>query len=253
LKPDETVLVLPFSVTGNSMQWLAQTDMYFRLAGGNSAIVPRDYEAWPIVNSLLTKTLIPDPAAQLEAFCAAHRVTTIASEASHNDLWAPMLAAIDSSPGDAGGLLIYRVASANTFNGVTASAMERRADEARFAALGNAASAYLLAGADRDILSPMEVQRRGLLPPHWVADPDVRTKNGLFLGPLAGGLIGIGVVGSYDALRPLLERYRPLAEQIYFPYPRKLTSEVAGNTFMRLMVIAFKPAALANSRLFQMH
>jgi hypothetical protein len=68
----------------------------------------------------------------------------------------------------------------------------------------------------------------------------------LYLGQLDHGLIGIGVVGSYAALRPLIQHYRPLAEQIYFPYPRELKGEPAGNTFMRLLVMAFTPAALAN-------
>jgi hypothetical protein len=246
LKPDETVLVLPFSVTGNSMEWLARTNMYFRLAGGNSAIMPRDYEAWPIVNAFLAKTLLPNPVGQIEAFCAAHEVTTIAVEASHGALWAPALASLDASPAAAGGMIIYRVPEANGYHGIAAVEMERRADEARFAALTEAARVYLAGGGNAARLSPMEMQRRGLLPPHWVNDPDVRTKNGLYLGQLDHGLIGIGVVGSYAALRPLIQHYRPLAEQIYFPYPRELKGEPAGNTFMRLLVMAFTPAALAN-------
>jgi hypothetical protein len=246
LKPDETVLVLPFGITGSSMLWLAQTDMYFRMAGGRSANIPHDYQAWPIVNSFTTKTLLPDPGQQLEAFCAAHRVTTIVAEAAQNDLWAPMLAAIDKSPKTTGGMIIYRVGNLSAYNRVSAEEMERRADDARFAALAEAARVYLGKGGNLALLSPMELQNRGLLPPHWVNDRDVRTQNGLFLGPFGDGLIGIGIVGSYDALRPLIERYRPAAERIYFPYPRELTGEPGGNTFMRLLVIAFKPQALAN-------
>jgi hypothetical protein len=248
LKPNETVLVLPFGITGSSMLWLAQTDMYFRMAGGRSANIPHDYQAWPIVNSFTTKTLLPDPERQLEAFCAAHRVTTILAEAAQNDLWAPMLAAIDKSPRTAGGMIIYRVGDLSAYNGITAEEMERRADDARFAALAEAARVYLAKGGNPALLSAMELQNRGLLPPHWVNDPDVRTRNGLFLGPLGDGLIGIGVDGSYDALRPLIERYRRAAEKIYFPYPRELAGEPRGNTFMRLLVIAFKPQALANPR-----
>jgi hypothetical protein len=245
LKPNETVLVLPFGITGSSMLWLAQTNMYFRMAGGRSANTPRDYQGWPIVNSFLTKTLLPDPIGQLEAFCAGHRVTTIAAEASQNDLWAPMLAAIDPSPKTAGGMAIYRAGDLSAYNGITAEEMERRADEVRFTTLAEAARTYLAKGGNLTILSPMEVQSRGLLPPHWVNDSDVRTQNGLFLGPVGDGLIGIGVVGSYKALRPLIERYRSVEATIYFPYPRELTGEPTGNTFMRLLVIAFKPQTLA--------
>ncbi|MGH8338242.1 MAG: hypothetical protein ACRETL_15780, partial [Gammaproteobacteria bacterium] len=67
-----------------------------------------------------------------------------------------------------------------------------------------------------------------------------------FLGPLNSGAIGIGVVGSYKALQPLIRRYRPLAAKLYFPYPKELVGEPRGSTFMRLLVIAFAPAALAH-------
>jgi hypothetical protein len=58
----------------------------------------------------------------------------------------------------------------------------------------------------------------------------------LWLGPRDGGLIGVGVVGSYDALAPLIAKYRGDAVQIYFPYPRSLAINPKGNTFMRMLV-----------------
>jgi hypothetical protein len=242
--PGETVLILPFGVTGNSMQWLAQTDMYFRLAGGNSAIMPRDYEAWPIVDAFLAKTLIPDPADQLKAFCAVHGVTAIAAEAARSDLWTPVLASLDPAPRTAAGIIVYRVPDLSAYRGISAVEMERRADGARFETLLEGARAYLARGGDPARLSPSELQMHGLLPADWVDDSDVRTKNGLFLGPLDDGTIGVGVVGSYEALQPLIERYRPLAATVYFPYPKELAGQPRGDTFMRLLVISFKPAAL---------
>ena len=247
LTPGETVLVLPFSVTGNSMQWLAQTDMYFRMAGGNSAIMPRDYEAWPIVNAFLTKTLIPDPAVQLKAFCAAHDVTAIAAEAARSGLWTPLLASLDPAPRTAAGMIVYRVSDLSAYRGITAVEMERRADEARFEALLKGARAYLAGGGDPARLSPGELQKSGLLPADWVADSGVRTKNGLFLGPLDDGTIGVGVVGSYQALQLLIEHYRPIAATVYFPYPKELTGPPAGDTFMRLLVMSFKPTVWPQS------
>ena len=245
LAPDETVLVLPFGVTGSSMQWLAQTDTYFRMAGGASAVMPRDFEAWPIVNAFLSKTLIPDPADQLKAFCAAHGVTVIAAETSTSDLWTPTLALLDPSPQTAGGVTIYRVPDVSAYRGTSASEMERRADEARFYALVKGARAYLANGDDPVKLSPLELQKHGLLPAHWVADADVRTKNGLFLGPLGDGTIGVGVVGSYPGLRGVINQYRAVAANLYFPYPRPLAGGPHGDTFMRLLVIAFQPKVLA--------
>jgi hypothetical protein len=91
------------------------------------------------------------------------------------------------------------------------------------------------------------VQKLGLLPPNWVSDPDVATHNGLWLGPRDGGLIGIGVVGSYEALTPLIAKHREDAVQIYFPYPRALTGNPKGDTFMRMLVIVFDRDGLARA------
>ena len=190
LAPNQIVIVLPYGVTGNSMQWLAQCGMYFRMAGGISPIMPRDFEAWPIVNAFLTKTLLPDAADQLKAFCAAHDVTAIIVEASHNDLWAPLLTSLDPAPRNIGSVLLYRVPDVSAYRSIPAAEMERRADQARFGELVSAARRYLAQGLNPAGLTPLAVEKRGLLPPHAVNDPDIRTKNGLFLGPLADGTIG---------------------------------------------------------------
>ncbi len=88
----------------------------------------------------------------------------------------------------------------------TALEMERLDAETRFDTLVAAARKYLADGRDPASLTPLAVQKLGLLPPNWVSDPDVATNNGLWLGPRDGGLIGVGVVGSYEALAPLMER-----------------------------------------------
>jgi hypothetical protein len=141
-------------------------------------------------------------------------------------------------------MIVYRVPGLNALRGFTAVEMERRDGEARFEALLKGARSYLELGGDPARLSPGELQKRGLLPADWVADSDIRTKNGLFLGPLDDGTIGIGVVGSYEALQPLIGHYRSLTANVYFPYPKKLDGPPRGDTFMRLLVISFKLAAL---------
>jgi hypothetical protein len=77
-----------------------------------------------------------------------------------------------------------------------------------------------------------------------VNETAVRTANGLFAGPLGDGRIGIGVVGSYEALQPLIARYRGRAARVYFPWPRELATPPHGDTFMRQLVIAFDHRAL---------
>src|SRR5260370_13161313 len=97
--------------------------------------------------------------------------------------------------------------------------MERLDAETRFDTLIAAARKYIADGRDPASLTPLAVQKLGLLPPNWVSDPDVATNNGLWLGPRDGGLIGVGAVGSFDAFKPLIAKYRSEAVTVYFPFP----------------------------------
>ena len=59
--------------------------------------------------------------------------------------------------------------------------------------------------------------------------------------------MAVGVTGSYEALKPTIERYRGFAREIYFPYPSKLSEPPRGNTFMRLLVMDFSRDGLAKA------
>jgi len=54
LSPDETVMFLPFAYNGEAMKWQAQSDFYFRDAGGYLSVIPYEYQAWPIVTASRT-------------------------------------------------------------------------------------------------------------------------------------------------------------------------------------------------------
>jgi hypothetical protein len=246
LAKDETVIVLPY----DSMFWQAQTEMYFRMASGYTGpAMPREFIGWPIVNAFMTRSYIPHADLQLRAFMATHGADAVIVDDRHNQFWAPMLLKVDPSPHAVGGVWIYRASPASlaSYRDKTALEMERLDAETRFGTLVAATRKYLADGRDPASLTPLAVQELGLLPPNWVSDPDVATNNGLWLGPREGGLIGIGVVGSYEALAPLIAKYRGDAAQIYFPYPRALTGIPKGNTFMRMLVIVFNREGLARA------
>jgi hypothetical protein len=241
LAPRETVVILPYGAGGPSMLWQAQSAMYFRMAGGWTSIMPREFESWPIVNAFLYRSYIPGFTDQLMAFFAHHNVSTIIIEDRERQLWEPLMAPLHLTPIEAGGIALYSFAPAELapWRQVTALEMERRCDAARFDALLIAARKYLASGGDLDRLSPRRAESMGLLPVHSTNEAAVRTSNGLFLGALDGGLVGVGIVGSIDALRPVIAKYRGDAVRIYFPYPREFTDPPHGDTFMRQLVIAF--------------
>jgi hypothetical protein len=249
LAPGETVVILPYGAGGPSMLWQAQSAMYFRMAGGWTSIMPREFESWPIVNAFLYRSYIPGFTDQLMAFLAHHNVSTIIIGDRERPLWEPLMAPLHPTPIEAGGIALYSFAPADLAHWrlVTALEMERRCDAARFDALLIAARKYLAGGGDLDRLSPRRAESMGLLPVHSTNEAAVRTSNGLYLGALDGGLVGVGVVGSIDALRPVIAKYRGDAVRIYFPYPREFTDPPRGDTFMRQLVMAFNRDGLARA------
>ncbi len=249
LAPGETVVILPYGAGGPSMLWQAESAMYFRMAGGWTSIMPREFERWPAVNAMLYRSYIPGFTDQLMAFLAHHDATAVIVADRERPLWDPLMAPLGLKPIVTGGVEIYRFTPADLapWRKLTALEMERRGNSARFDSLLLAARDYLATGASLDRLSPRRAEKLGLLAPHSTNEAAVRTSNGLFLGPLGGGLIGVGVVGSYDALRTLIARYRADAAHIYFPYPRDLTDPPHGDPFMRQLVIAFDRDGLARA------
>lgn len=214
--------------------------MYFRMAGGWTGLMPREFQNWPAVYALLYRSYIPGFTDQLKAFLAYHNATTIIVADSDRALWDPLMTPLGLTPILTDGVEIYRFTPADLapWHDVTALEMERRSDAARFNELLVAAHKYLANGGSLSLLSPRQAETLGLLAPHSTTDSDIRN-NGLFLGALGNGQIGVGVVGSYEALRPLIAKYRADAARIYFPYPHVLAGPPHGDTFMRQLVIAF--------------
>jgi hypothetical protein len=247
IHPDETIVTIPYGIRGDAMLWQAVAGMSFRMAGGYTGHTPREFERWPIVNALMTATLIPDAPVQLAAFITVHDATVVVVDDNHRDMWAEVLEVIDPAPQHIGGVWLYRAdpARLTPYHDIKPIVMEQRNDEARFLALLAAARDYLAGRYDLSALTPARAQSLHLLPPNWVSDPDVRTNNGLYLGPWNDSQIAVGVVGSYEALKPLIAKYRTPAVKLFFPFPKELAGEPTGDTFMRLLVMVFDRSTLA--------
>lgn len=246
LSPGENVVVLPYGIDGDSMLWQAAAGMSFRMAGGYTGITPREFERWPVVRAFVTGTYIPHMTEQLLAFMGAQGADLVIVDQAHRNFWAPVLASADPAPTEVGGVWLYRVNPTILARLRESSGLdwERCDAEARFAGEVVAAREYIFTGNDPALLSPLRAQQLGFLPPRWVKDRDVRTDNGLYLGPWPDGGIAIGVVGSYEALQPLIAKYRIHATKIFFPYPKELKTEPDGDTFLRLLVMVFQREVL---------
>ena len=116
LKRDETALVIPYGWNGNSMLWQAETDMYFRMAGGYlSSEVPAGYWREPVVRALLeteAEGITPQRwRLPLRDFLVRRRVGAVILAGDDSDVWRPVVESLGLRPRRAGGVLFYDVSS----------------------------------------------------------------------------------------------------------------------------------------------
>jgi len=165
------------------------------------------------------------------------------------------------TPVKVGGVALYKIPPLQlaAYKGQTALDLERQADSTRFDALVVAANTYLQRNGALAGLSPPVADSMGLLPTGWLVGPplppyywsqgvELRLDKGLWLGPWRDGEVSVGLEGSYAAIKPLIEKYRSAASQIYFPYPDQL-SETSQKDGSGLLVIVFDRAQLSRAAL----
>ena len=260
LAQGETVVILPYGIRGYSMLWQAETGMYFRMAGGmGTGPVPPEFDGWPVVDALYAGAYLPDADNQFKAFLANHGVSAVIVSDREKNAWQPLLSTFGVTPVDVGGVSLYRIPPLQlaAYKSRTVLEMERQADAMRFDTLIVAANRYLQSAGTLAGLTPPVAERLHLLPAGWLVgpplppyywsqDPEPRLDKGIWLGRWRNGETSVGLLGSYAAVRPLIDKYRGAASQIYFPYPEPLsaTPEVNGRS---LLVMVFDRAQLSRA------
>jgi len=233
IQPGDTTLILPYGEASN-MLWQAQTDMYFRQAGGYLGLTPPEYLRWPVVKWLYNPTTgCLDCAEQLKAFLGAHNVKTIVlSKILDNDArssWSGRLSRyLGVSPMRIDDVLLYRIPLGllTSYKSSSAHEMVARAAGIGLSTLIRAADLYLAKGLPVERLSPWEAVRHGVLvlpeteEGENPSDP-CRWQN-LWLRPYGKSFVGIGTIGEFRDLREVAREYGAAAEQVLFPYPSEL-------------------------------
>ena len=104
----ESVLILPFGQLDNSMLWQADTDFWFRLAGGYiNPVYPADYEHDPLFPALFRKAK-PDPRA-LRSFLVRRHIGAVIVDPAMPQRWPGALAALGLKRSSLGGIWFYRL------------------------------------------------------------------------------------------------------------------------------------------------
>jgi hypothetical protein len=110
LKPNDTLLIFPFSIQGTSMLWQATSKMYFEMVGGYiSTYVPPDYRRWPVVKMMLQDEPGPEFATQLKPFLANYHVAGIVISPEAEPKWRGPIDGLGIEPKHIGGVLFYSI------------------------------------------------------------------------------------------------------------------------------------------------
>lgn len=225
----DNVLTLPFVVGGSNlgMLWQAQADFFFNTTDWFGAVAPPDSARWPIMMAFHNGIRILDFREQLEGFLGAHQIKAIILDSRAPGHWPDLLSEIGMTAVRTGGIFFYKVPAPVIafFQGVTAHQMAQKYAAALFAGVVTVASRYLDGGYPLAELTVSKVQKLKLLnlPESRIAPRgDLIWGRNLWVGS-RGGLVCIAIAGNYEDLQSLVDTYRPVAVDTFFPFPKPLS------------------------------
>jgi hypothetical protein len=108
LDRNEVVLVLPNSANGNEMLWQAQTDMYFRMAGGWIGGIPPEFAEEGTVELFQPGQITLERGERLKGFLNRYGIRSVIVNASDSDRWPDLNLVLGISPVRVGGVMFYR-------------------------------------------------------------------------------------------------------------------------------------------------
>jgi hypothetical protein len=249
LAPGEIIMPLPLSQEGNSMYWQLSSEMYFRMAGGWTGISPFEFDRWPLVNYSHGAIDLPEAADQMKAYIAHFDVRAIIADPGHADFahWQPALAALGEPAQRSDGVWFASIPAGSfaAYAKLAPAAVEARANALRFDTIVNAAAKFLAGGNDPGRLSALELQSRGLLPPDWSIGTAPHNFADWSVAEVSAGNFGIAMPGSYEGLKPLIDRYLSSATEVHYPAPARWSPSVRYRTdVIKPLLIIFNAAQL---------
>jgi hypothetical protein len=171
---------------------------------------------------------LPEAGDQLKAYIARFCVRAVVADPKEANfpIWQQTLASLGVAALNERGVWIYKIPrdSFAAYAKLSGAQVEARANVLRFDTILEAAGKYLDNGNDPAKLSALELERLSLLPRDWLVDATPHAYTDWQIGP-AGGRIEIVIVGSYEGVKPLIDRYSATASEIQYPAPTRWTRD----------------------------
>jgi hypothetical protein len=229
LSPREIILPLPFSQKGNCMYWQVASDMYFRMAGAWTGVTPFEFQRMPIVNYFYGGIDLPEAGDQLKTYLARFDVDAIVADPTGTNfpIFQQTLASLNIAPAKDHGVWIYKIPpdALAAYRNLSGAEVESRANALRFDTILEVAAKYLAAGNVPAKISALELKRLNLLPSDWQVDPTPHAYIDWQIGLADSNRIAIVIVGSYEGVKPLIDRYSATASEIQYPAPTRWTPD----------------------------
>jgi hypothetical protein len=106
-------------------------------------------------------------------------------------------------------------------------------------------------GLDPSLMTPYVLEHLGMFPSDWVGGakfdkglpPGKELYRGVWLSYVDTVHLGIGMTGSYEGLKPIIDRFAPYAYRIFFPFPKQLV-QGPQSPDRNILIIFFTPDGL---------
>jgi hypothetical protein len=92
------------------MLWQAQTDMYFRMAGGWIGGIPPEFAEEGTVQLFQPGQITLERGERLKAFLNRYGIRSVIVNASDSDRWPDLISVLGTSPVRVGGVIFYHAA-----------------------------------------------------------------------------------------------------------------------------------------------
>jgi hypothetical protein len=252
----ENVVIFPYGVSGPSMLWQAETEMYFSMSGAWMGPTPQEFQRWPVVSAALTGLPLVAAGHQLSSFLATHHVEAVIA-ADGADM---LPVSLEIKPLKLGGVSIYRLPKLGKRN-VADQALDQLETFALQTWLRNLLTAtvqFLHSGNELNTLSPAHLHELGYLPEaRWARRLDLVLGGAthgaiapIWIGPGPKHSIAIGAFASPTAAATLIASYAAEASDIYYPYPARFNGDLPNNHRVSFLLLTINPSfAQRGSRL----
>jgi len=267
IKPDENIIVFPTYAAGGVQGplWQMKTDFYFNLSQVLAGPTPKELQEDKDVHWFLDHFIWGDMKGDINP-CSEYSFLSYLSKSKVGAMLVPedyknqnLQKLLDTSglkPIEVGKVIIYQIDS-----GYLDSKLKEAKNECskyfsdKFSTLLSSSQKFLLDGGNPSKLLPQYLEENGYLPKSFgygTGSGINWTKNGGWIGQWGcpdgkGKCFGIGIVGSIDQVKPIIDKYKSQALQIFFPYP-KLYNPNSSQGKGELLMIFRDPEPMYNFR-----